>query len=128
RAHGAGDDNGREPWYFGDNTVEIFRKFTKIRYRLLPHIIEQATAGAKLGLPLVRALVVEYPNDRNVWNIESQYHFGSDIMVAPVLQPLEDANKQSIYMPEGTWYDFWNKKKFYAYLGQSWIYALLDQR
>ena len=82
------------------------------RYRLLPYTIEQATVGAKLGLPLVRALILEYPKDCNVWNIEGQYHFGSDLLLAPVLQPAEDASKQAVYMPAGTWFDFWDKKEF----------------
>ena len=81
------------------------------RYRLLPYIIEQCRTGAALGLPLVRAMVVEFPEDRNVWNLESQYMFGSDILVAPMLQPLEDSERQSIYIPAGTWYSFWDKTK-----------------
>lgn len=62
-------------------------------------------------MPVVRAMVFEFPEDRNVWNLETQYMFGSDIMVAPTLQPLEDSAKQNIYMPSGTWYGFWDKKK-----------------
>ena len=82
------------------------------RYRLLPYIIEQARSGAKLGVPVVRALVLEYPTDRNVWNIDNEYLFGSDILVAPTLQPVEDAGKQAVYIPAGTWFCFWDKKKF----------------
>jgi alpha-glucosidase (family GH31 glycosyl hydrolase) len=56
-------------------------------------------------------MILEYPEDRNVWPIETQYFFGDEMLIAPVLQPLEDATKQSVYLPAGTWYDFWTKSK-----------------
>ena len=133
RSHGAGDENGREPWFFGDRAVDIFRKFTRmrynssallqvivskhanstffIRYQLLPYIISQAKHGGALGLPLVRAMILEYPQDRNCWSIETQYHFGSDLLIAPVLTAAEDCATQDVYLPAGTWFDFWTKEK-----------------
>ena len=81
------------------------------RYRILPYIIEQARLGGALGLPLVRAMILECPQDRNVWYIETQYFFGSDLLVAPILRPLEDSLKHHIYFPVGTWYDFWTKER-----------------
>ena len=65
-----------------------------------------------MGLPLVRHLILSYPNDRNVWNIETQYTFGADLLVAPVLRPAEESGGiQHVYLPEGTWYDLWTKEK-----------------
>jgi alpha-D-xyloside xylohydrolase len=115
RSHGAGDENGREPWFFGDQAVEIVGAFMRQRYRMLPYIIEQAQVSTKTGLPMVRGLVLEYPEDRNVWGIEGQYMFGSDLMVAPTLQPQAEASKHAIYLPAGTWYRFWDKKKIVSH-------------
>lgn len=58
----------------------------------------------------MRHLIVAYPRDRNVWSIETQYLFGSDILVVPVLQPLSEATTQAVYVPTGTWFDFWTKE------------------
>ncbi|KAJ6107769.1 hypothetical protein N7523_009092 [Penicillium sp. IBT 18751x] len=112
RSHGAGDENGREPWFFGQEAIDIVGSFMRQRYRMLPYIIEQAHLSSKAGLPMVRSLVLEYPADRNVWGLESQYMFGSDILVAPTLQPIEEANVHAIYLPEGVWYGFWDKRKY----------------
>ncbi len=111
RSHGAGDENGREPWFFGEQAVGVFRKFAALRYRLLPYIVEQARRGAEAGLPVVRHLILEYPEDRNVWGVETQYLFGHDLLVAPILQPLSEAVTHSVYFPAGIWYDFWSKEK-----------------
>ena len=81
------------------------------RYRLLPYIIQQSRIGAEVGVPLVRALILEYPQDRNVWGIETQYLFGSDLLIAPILQPADEAAKHDVYLPKGIWYDFWTHEK-----------------
>ena len=104
RTHGAGDENAREPWAFGDEALGIFRKFVNLRYMLLPYIVAQSRRGAENGLPLIRHLMLEWPMDRNVWTIETQYMLGESIMV--------------LYFPEGTWFDFWTKKKFLQSRGE----------
>jgi alpha-D-xyloside xylohydrolase len=72
RSHGAGDENGREAWCFGEEAVRIFGDFAQLRYRLLPYIIEQAERGAALGLLLIG---ISYLIHRNVWSVETQYLF-----------------------------------------------------
>ncbi|MBN1436803.1 MAG: DUF4968 domain-containing protein [Sedimentisphaerales bacterium] len=124
RCHGAGNNNSREPWSFGDEAEEIFRKYAKLRYRLLPYILEQAARGSRTGEPLVRALVLEYPQDRNVRQIEDEYLFGESMLIAPVLEPLEHGNKRSIYLPAGTWIDYWSKETIVS-TGQ-WIERDID--
>ena len=84
------------------------------RYRLLPYIVEQAKQGAKRGLPLVRAMVLEYPEDPTTWRIDTQYHFGDDLLIAPILQPLDELNMHTVYLPAGTWFDFWTKEKLHS--------------
>ena len=60
RFHGI---RGREPWYFGDEAVEVVREFARLRYRLLPYIYSLAKEAEATGLPVVRPLLLEYPDD-----------------------------------------------------------------
>ncbi|KAJ5816218.1 glycoside hydrolase family 31 protein [Penicillium robsamsonii] len=64
---------------------------------------------------MVRSLILEYPEDRNVWGIESQYFFGSDMLIAPTIQPLDEAEEHMIYLPAGIWFGFWDKKKIVSH-------------
>jgi alpha-D-xyloside xylohydrolase len=111
RSHGAGGENGRESWLFGEEAVRIFRGFAQLRYQLLPYIIEQIQRGAALGLSLVRHLILEYSTDPNVWSVETQYLFGSDFLVAPILQLMSEAVTHCVYLPAGVWFDFWSKER-----------------
>ena len=111
RAHGAGDENEREPWAFGEEGLRVFRKFVDLRYRLLPYIVQQCRDGVGRGLPLVRHLVLDWPGDKNVWGLETQYLFGEGILVAPVVMPEEEiGGRMDVYFPRGRWFDFWNKE------------------
>jgi alpha-D-xyloside xylohydrolase len=101
RLHGMGPE--RAPWTFGDNAVENFRKYAKLRYRLMPYIYSHAYNATKTGLPMMRAMVLDFPDDPNTFNLEDQYMFGDAFLVAPVFTP---TNKRTVYLPEGTWYDY----------------------
>ena len=65
-------------------------------------------------MPLLRHMILEHPTDRNTWHIETQYYFGSDLLVAPILKPADDATTRSVYLPAGLWFDFWTKEKILA--------------
>lgn len=106
RAHGT---TPREPWEFGKEAEIIFKKFTYLRYSLLPYIYTYAKKGKESSLPVMRHLVLEFPEDISVWNIDSEYLLGEDILIAPIFSP---GNNRIVYLPSGIWYDFWEKKKF----------------
>lgn len=121
RTHGAGDENAREPWAFGDEALDIFRKFVDLRYQLLPYIVQQSREAAARGLPLVKHLILEWPQDRNVWGLETQYLFGSSILVAPIVMPAEEmGGTMQVYFPRGKWFDFWTKELAVVSSGQ-WV-------
>lgn len=124
RCHGAGNDNAREPWTFGEEANDIFVFYDQLRYRLLPYIINQAKICCNEGIPLVRALVLEFPEDINVWRIQDQYMFGDAILVAPVLEPLCRSRIRKLYLPQGIWYDFWTKEKIESF--GEWIETEID--
>ncbi len=112
RCHGTGNLSEkvcREPWAFGREAEEIFRQYDILRYRLIPYIYSQAIVSSKTGKPMARALILEYPDDRNLWYIDDQYMFGDSILIAPVLKPLKESNIRSLYLPKGIWIDYWTK-------------------
>lgn len=111
RCHGAGDDTYREPWRFSEEAFEIFKYYDKLRYSIMPYIYEEAEKCTKTGLPMVRALYLEYPEDINVRYIDDQYMFGDGMLIAPVLKPLSKTNVRNVYLPEGVWFDYFTKEK-----------------
>jgi len=113
RCHGT---TPREPWEFGEEAEVIFRRYAKLRYRLLPYIYSTAVQAAQTGLPVVRALVLKYRNDPNVRHLDSEYLFGDSFLVAPVLE--RGARRRLVYLPVGGWVDYWSRE---VYEGPSWL-------
>jgi len=112
RCHGT---TPREPWCFGKETLGIFRKYDELRYSMLPYIYTQAKKCMDSSLPMVRALVLDYQGDKNVYGIDDEYMFGESILIAPILS---ENNRRSIYLPKGIWYDFWTQE---CLSGNQWI-------
>lgn len=111
RCHGAGDTTHREPWSFSKEACDIFRYYDKLRYSLMPYIYKEAEKCTKTGLPMMRALYLEYPKDRNVYHIDDEYMFGDSILIAPVLAPLSKTDVRNVYLPQGVWFDFFTKER-----------------
>jgi len=106
RAHGAPP---KEPWMYNESFVNAFRDCADMKYEMMPYVYAQAKACTEQGLPMVRALCIEYPNDPAVWNIDDQYLFGSDILVAPMM---EDGISRDVYLPGGKWIDYQSGKVY----------------
>jgi alpha-D-xyloside xylohydrolase len=75
-----------------------------MRYKLMPYIYAQAKFCSEKGLPMLRALFIEYPGDAGAWNIEDEYLFGADILVAPFLQ--DSTYEREVYLPGGKWINY----------------------
>ena len=105
----------REPWHY-PNIAPIIKKWWKLRYKLLPYIIEQAELCTKTGWPMLRALLMQHPHDRQVWHIDDEYYFGSEFLVAPVMT---SNNCRDIYLPEGLWVNFFTGERLD---GGRWYY------
>jgi len=114
RAHGMPP---REPWEYGEETEVIFRQYTELRYRLLPYIYSEALRCGESSLPMLRALVLEYQEDPNTYTIDDQYLFGPSLLIAPIL---DESNKRRVYLPGGTWTDYWTKE---TVAGGRWIHV-----
>ncbi|MBA7471731.1 hypothetical protein ES707_07041 [subsurface metagenome] len=112
RIHGSGD---RELYKFEPEVLRICRNYINLRYQLMPYIYGSAFSCVEQSLPMARALVVDYQNDPTVWNISDEYLFGDSILVAPITDP---SNKRAVYLPEGTWTDWWTGEQLE---GRRWI-------
>ena len=107
RAHG---HDGREPWLYTKNAQEILRKYLKLRYRLFPYIYSSAWQGTSEGIPMMRAMVLEYQDNPDAWLSENQYFWGDWFLVAPALS--EDATDVNVWIPPGVWYDYFSGDKY----------------
>ena len=113
----------REPWHY-PNIAPIVKRWWKLRYKLLPYIVEQSEKACQSGYPLVRALLMHHPHDRQVWHIDDEYYFGSEFLVCPVIN---GDNRRDIYLPEGLWANFFTGERLE---GGRWYYDVevpLDQ-
>ena len=88
----------------------IARQYLNLRYQLLPYNYTLARETYDTGLPPMRAMWIQYPDDKNVTNLGDQYFWGSDLLVAPVYEKGQTTRK--LYLPKGNWFDFWTNEKF----------------
>ncbi|MCZ7546334.1 MAG: DUF5110 domain-containing protein [Anaerolineae bacterium] len=108
RTHGTRPEN--EPWSFGPEVEAICRRYTTLRYRLLPYIYACARQTAQTGRPFMRALVMDFPDDLRAVKAEHQFMFGPAFLVAPVTEP--GARDHEVYLPAGVWYDYWTGQRY----------------
>ncbi|MBC7098527.1 glycoside hydrolase family 31 protein [Candidatus Bipolaricaulota bacterium] len=93
-----------ELWSFGEEVYEVLKGLLSLRERLKPYIMEQMRIAHEEGVPVMRPLFFDFPEDETAYEVEDQYMFGSDILVAPVLW--EGARTRRVYLPKGTnWRD-----------------------
>ena len=106
RAHGAPPT---EPWLISESFTDAFRDCAEMKYKLMPYVYAQAKDCSERGLPMVRALLVEFPHDKGAWLVEDEYMFGSQILVAPLM---ESGNIRDVYLPKGKWIDYQTGKVY----------------
>ncbi len=102
RAHGM---TTRLPWDYGEEALRIFRDYVLLRYRLLPYVYTYANIAAETSLPLMRPMVLEFPDDPSTYAMDLQYMFGAELLVAPIYN---SAGRRPVYFPAGRWVDFWS--------------------
>lgn len=111
RYHGSAK---REPWYY-PKIAHIIKKWWKLRYKLIPYIVEQSEKTTRTGFPVLRPLIMQHPDDRTCRHIDDQYYFGDNMLIAPVMNA---ENKRDIYLPEGKWAHFFSGE---VYEGRQWL-------
>lgn len=105
----------RTPWNIAeqnddDRVVPVFRKFAKLRERLVPYLSEQARVTVDTGAPFMRPLFFDFPEDDDVWSHPQQWLLGNDVLVSPVTKA--GAQSWDTYLPKGEWVDAWTGQSF----------------
>lgn len=111
-------DADRQPWVYGHPYTDINRNYLKLKMRLNPYTYTYCHEAHTTGVPMARAMVLEFPNDPVTRDTTTQYQFmsGEWLMVAPVYT--RKNIREHIYFPQGEWYDFWTGDK---YEGSKWL-------
>ena len=101
RLHGS--SSYRVPWVYDDEAVDVVRYFTRLKATIMPYLYKTAVQANHTGIPCMRAMVLEYTEDKTCHYLDKQYMLGDSLLVAPIF------NDQSIaeyYLPKGTWTNF----------------------
>lgn len=112
RLHGS--QSPRMPWYFDEESGKVLSHFTKLKCSLMPYIFANAVRVNLEGQPEMRAMMLDFPRDRNCLHLEKQYMLGDSLLVAPVFNDRGDVD---FYVPEGKWTDLQTGK---VYDGGRW--------
>jgi alpha-D-xyloside xylohydrolase len=101
RLHGS--TSYRVPWLYDQEAVDVLRHFTKLKMRLMPYLFGKSVESSKIGIPLMRAMLLEFGNDPACDYVDRQYMLGDSLLVAPIFNPEGEA---TYYLPQGTWTHF----------------------
>ncbi len=109
RTHTMFGSPDQEPWSYGTAHETVNRRAIELRYQLLPTIYSVMHDTAETGIPAMRPLMLDDPDDERTYGIDDQFLFGSDLLVAPVLRA--EVTERSVYLPAGDWYDYWSGER-----------------
>lgn len=109
RNHSALETVRQEPWSFGEVTERIVRKYIELRVAWMPYLYTAFREASETGLPVMRPLVLEYPDDAATYQLDDQFLCGRDLLVAPVYRP--GATCRAVYLPHGTWENNWTGER-----------------
>lgn len=101
RLHGS--SSYRVPWAFDEEAVDVTRRFTRLKLALMPYLAQAGRVAHEEGLPVMRPMVLEFPDDRGAATVDTQYMLGERLLVAPVFTA---SGEVDVYVPEGTWTSF----------------------
>lgn len=115
------DRSNQYPWSYGDDALKNFRFFADLHTRLFPYIYTYAKESSETGIPIIRPLVLLNQNDANTYAVQHTYYFGNEFLVAPMIAP--NASQRQVYLPAGSWYDFWTNAKHTGRQNITWTNA-----
>jgi alpha-D-xyloside xylohydrolase len=98
RLHGS--DSSRVPWHITDMAVDVVGAFTRLKCRLMPYLYGAAAEASQRGIPMMRAMLLEFPDDPTAAPLDRQYMLGPSLLVAPVLHA---DGRSGYYLPAGRW-------------------------
>lgn len=100
RLHGS--SSYRVPWLFDDEACDVLRKFVKLKCALMPYLYRQAVLSHEEGIPMMRPMFVEFPEDRACEPLDKQYMLGDTLLAAPIFK---ESGEVEYYLPKGRWYN-----------------------
>ncbi|WBL25180.1 glycoside hydrolase family 31 protein [Zunongwangia sp. HGR-M22] len=106
RVHSSGDHGEQEPWYFGEEVLNITRKFVELRYQLLPYLYTAFYQYCEDNIPILKPLVYFDQEDIQTHYRSDEFIFGNHFLVCPIQEP--NVQGRRMYIPRGRWYNFWN--------------------
>jgi alpha-D-xyloside xylohydrolase len=115
-----GDSTYRVPWNYDEESVEVLRHFTKLRHQLIPYLYSCCKTAHDYGIPVLRPMWIEFPDDPTCLFLDKQYMLGESLLVAPVFR--SDGRVQ-YYLPTGEWTNFWTNEQRQ---GETWIMEQVD--
>lgn len=110
RTHTDSGSANQEPWSYGERHTDINRESISLRYRFLPYLYNAFYQASQTGLPVMRALLLDYPDDPKAVGQDGEFLFGNDLLLAPVME--QDQIEQRVYLPRGRWFDFWTDRAY----------------
>ena len=106
-----------EPWLFGEEAEKNAKAAIELKYKLIPYIYTYSREAHDTGLPILRPMFMEYPADTETFGTDHQFMYGRELLIAPVVK--KGAVTKNLYLPEGNWIDYNDKRT--AYTGEQWI-------
>lgn len=110
RMHNGDVAEPKWPWNCPEETRALYRDCLKFRYKFIPNIYSYAVNAVKTGEPLLRPLFYSDIKNEKLYDINTEFYLGDDILFAPVTK--KDELKKEVYLPGGTWIDFWTKRVY----------------
>jgi len=104
RYHGA---QPREPYEY-PRVAPLVREWLKLRYALIPYLMDQSRKAVRTGFPVLRALLLHHPHDPRCWQVDDQFYCGDSLLVAPVMNA---RGMRDVYLPPGAWRDLWTGER-----------------
>ncbi len=115
-----GNESYRVPWNFDEESCDVLRFFTKLKSSLMPYLFTEAVNTVNTGIPMMRAMVLEHPDDPACAYLDRQYYLGPDLLVAPVFN---SDSRAEYYLPEGYWTNFITNE---TTIGGRWVSDTFD--
>jgi len=109
RSHTTFGTPPQDPWSYGSELERINRRSIELRYELLPQIYSVMREASVTGIPAMRPMFLEFPDDPRTYDLDTQFMFGDGLLVAPVVE--EGARQRPVYLPKGAWYDYWTGER-----------------
>lgn len=109
--------NGKEPWRYSLEAEVVMKEYLRLRHRLVPYLYTMNARNHFDGLPLVLPMYYEYPDDERAYNVPNQYFFGTELVVSPIVEQMNDklhVAATTVWLPEGEWFDFFSGHKYHG--------------